>query len=521
GLSATGITKATSTIAATDSISASFNKLLFTQGDYVSKTADQTIFGSLAINSTTGFITVPTPINPNDAANKSYVDGFGQWTKGASGSINYTAGNVGIGTTSPTAGLHISRASNLNSDSAVTHLKLSAPSDTRELAAGYDTTNDNAYIQAMQEGNGYKYLALNPRGGDVGIGTTSPGAVLEVDGAVPQFYVGQTGKTRATLFNFSGSYGSVFGTVTDPIVIGTNDTTARPILINYLQNTPGIAIQTSGNVGVGSTSPNKKLKILTSTTNDGMSVGDSANSFSIGLFSNANGPFINFDNSSSTDSAIVTWIQKRPSTDPNPNHLMISNSNGDIILSPNSKVGIGTAAPGFTLDVNGSIASVGALQAHSDKRLKKNIVRVDNALDKLLALNGVYFDWRKDEFPKMHFEGGRQLGVIAQDVEKVFPEAVAKNKEGIRSVAYTMLIAPMIEAFKELNKRVTELFKVSEGHSRDIASVKAENDQIKAENAIKDKKINQLEKENAAKAKELEAVKARLDKIEKKLNSIN
>ncbi|MGZ3809642.1 MAG: tail fiber domain-containing protein, partial [Bacteriovorax sp.] len=183
-----------------------------------------------------------------------------------------------------------------------------------------------------------------------------------------------------------------------------------------------------------------------------------------------------------------------------------------IKINSEGNVGIGTASPGFTLDVNGSIASVGALQAHSDKRLKKNIVNVDHSLDKLLALNGVYFDWRKDEFPQMHFEGERQMGVIAQDVEKVFPEAVAKNKEGIRSVAYTMLIAPMIEAFKELNKRVTELFTASEGHSRDIASVKAEaiqaNDRatkLEAENARKDKEIAKLkgmaqkaEQENAA-----------------------
>ncbi|MGZ3790499.1 MAG: tail fiber domain-containing protein, partial [Bacteriovorax sp.] len=189
-----------------------------------------------------------------------------------------------------------------------------------------------------------------------------------------------------------------------------------------------------------------------------------------------------------------------------------TNSIDRMRIDANGNVGIGTTSPGFTLDVNGSIASVGALQAHSDKRLKKNIVNVDRSLDKLLALNGVYFDWRKDEFPQMHFEGERQMGVIAQDVEKVFPEAVAKNKEGIRSVAYTMLIAPMIEAFKELNKRVTELFTASEGHSRNIASVKAEaiqaNDRatkLEAENARKDKEIAKLkgmaqkaEQENAA-----------------------
>ena len=77
------------------------------------------------------------------------------------------------------------------------------------------------------------------------------------------------------------------------------------------------------------------------------------------------------------------------------------------------------------------------------------------------------------------------------------------NKDGIRSVAYTMLIAPMIEAFKELSYRITELFKASEGRSRDIASLKSKTIRLEAENAIKDKEIAKL--------------KVRLDKIEQAL----
>lgn len=46
------------------------------------------------------------------------------------------------------------------------------------------------------------------------------------------------------------------------------------------------------------------------------------------------------------------------------------------------------------------------------------------------------------------------MGVIAQKVEKVFPEAVLKDEKGVRSVAYSMLIAPTIEAIKEINKSV-------------------------------------------------------------------
>ncbi|MGZ3788808.1 MAG: beta strand repeat-containing protein, partial [Bacteriovorax sp.] len=110
GLSSAGITKANGTLLASDSITAAFNKLLFTQGDYVSKSADQTITGTLAINSLTGFITVPTPVNPSDAANKDYVDSYGQWIKGTganAGDIYRSSGNVGIGTTSPASALQV------------------------------------------------------------------------------------------------------------------------------------------------------------------------------------------------------------------------------------------------------------------------------------------------------------------------------------------------------------------------------------------------------------------------------
>ncbi len=177
---------------------------------------------------------------------------------------------------------------------------------------------------------------------------------------------------------------------------------------------------------------------------------------------------------------------------------------GNIILAPNGgKVGIGTTTPGFTLDVNGSIAAVGALQAHSDQRLKKNIVNVDDPLNKILAINGVYFDWRKDEYPKIKFEGGRQMGVIAQEVEKVFPEAVEINKDGIRSVAYTMLIAPLIEAVKTLYSDLSGVKSAQDNQARKIASVEAskadktETELLKIRANQFEAKSNQLESENA------------------------
>ena len=137
-----------------------------------------------------------------------------------------------------------------------------------------------------------------------------------------------------------------------------------------------------------------------------------------------------------------------------------------------------------------------------------------------MSLRGVEFDWNE----KSQSPGDHAIGVIAQDVEKQFPTAVIEDSNtGYKKVDYAVLVAPVIQAFKELNKRITELFSASERHSREIASVKA---QAAAEKESKDQEIAKLRANDKAKdqkIKELEQrdaeMKARLDKIEKMLRS--
>jgi hypothetical protein len=223
------------------------------------------------------------------------------------------------------------------------------------------------------------------------------------------------------------------------------------------------------------------------------------NSATIGGYLNANamndvviGQYNNLISGSSN-----TWVATDPLFEIGNGTSYGARSNALTVLK-NGTVGIGTVSPGFTLDVNGSIAAVGALQAHSDKRLKKNIVNVDHSLDKLITLNGVLFDWRKDEFPGIHFEDRRQMGVIAQDVEKVFPEAVSKNREGLRSVAYTMLIAPIIEAFKELNNKILRIVSELNSHSLAISSIDQKVLKLQNENSDLLNRLSKMDKENAA-----------------------
>jgi hypothetical protein len=101
------------------------------------------------------------------------------------------------------------------------------------------------------------------------------------------------------------------------------------------------------------------------------------------------------------------------------------------------------------LETTGNIRGL-AFYYTSDGRLKKDITPISDSLDKLEKLNGVYFNWKDNNKPSM--------GLIAQDVEKVFPEAVSTNTEnGMKSVDYGKMVAPLIEAVKSQQEKISTL----------------------------------------------------------------
>jgi hypothetical protein len=100
----------------------------------------------------------------------------------------------------------------------------------------------------------------------------------------------------------------------------------------------------------------------------------------------------------------------------------------------------------------GNLVAGGTVTANSDEKLKENIKTIENALDKVLSLRGVEYD-RIDT-------GDHQIGVIAQEVEKIIPEVVYPKSPApdyeTKSVAYANLIGLLIEAVKELNQKIEE-----------------------------------------------------------------
>ena len=149
-----------------------------------------------------------------------------------------------------------------------------------------------------------------------------------------------------------------------------------------------------------------------------------------------------------------------------------------IIAEQGGNVGIGTNNPTAKLAVNGNICYVGSIAACSDIRYKKNIVPLSGALNNVLKLQGVNYYWKKDEFPDKQFSSDKQIGFIAQDIEKVYPEVVITNKDGYKSVDYTRLTPILVEAMKEQQK-IIESLKFS------VDALQAENKNLKKEFNIK------------------------------------
>jgi hypothetical protein len=119
----------------------------------------------------------------------------------------------------------------------------------------------------------------------------------------------------------------------------------------------------------------------------------------------------------------------------------------------------GSVTPAMTLDNTGLLTMTGDINAYgtislvSDRRLKRNITPIQNALAKVEALNGVDFEYITS--------GDKSLGLIAQEVEAVAPNAVLTRRDGYKSVAYANLIGLLVEAIKELSVGYRDLVSAS------------------------------------------------------------
>jgi len=121
--------------------------------------------------------------------------------------------------------------------------------------------------------------------------------------------------------------------------------------------------------------------------------------------------------------------------------------------------------------VGGNITYSGSLTHSSDARFKENIAPLRQALDGILGLRAVTFDWRRDEFPRRNLPAGRSIGFVAQEVEAVYPEIVSTDRDGFKGVDYAALTPILVEAIKTQQQRIESLQRQLDELTRRIGSL--------------------------------------------------
>ncbi len=159
--------------------------------------------------------------------------------------------------------------------------------------------------------------------------------------------------------------------------------------------------------------------------------------------------------------------------------LFATNSTEKMRITPTGRVGIGTAAPTQALHIVGNVCFTGTAAACSDIRYKKDITQLKNSLYNVMQLKGVNYYWKTEEFPDQKFPTTKQLGFIAQDIEKLYPELVLTDDNGYKSVDYSRLTPILVEAIKALKLELEEVKQLNAAKENELSEMKTEINNIK------------------------------------------
>ena len=283
--------------------------------------------------------------------------------------------------------------------------------------------------------------------GKVGIGTTSPTDLVHIKGTSGNIYqkIEATGTNCAAglyLVGHSGDESRLF-------FGDQNDSSVGKIV--YLHDPNDMYFQTDGTrqmtlssegyLGIGEDNPDKTLVLKHSSSVDIKFTGG-------GSWENhyirKDGHYLRFRGN---DNSTILF------------ELRNNNLGGNECSFPSANLGVGLSDPAYKLHVSGQIYATSNITAYSDIRIKKDIETIDNALDKVMLMRGVYYR-RKDEGEDTSGVkiGQRCVGLIAQELQGVLPEVVNYSSRGdFYSVDYGKTVSVLIEAIKELKSEINEL----------------------------------------------------------------
>ena len=331
----------------------------------------------------------------------------------ATGLFNILDANVGIGTTSPSQELHV--VGNLRVTGAYYDSNNSAGTSGQVLSS---TASGTDWVDVL---TGSGTSGVLPKWNSAGTALIDSGLSFPIGSTYADFVLGASGTTTVRFIGNASSTGdfSIKNTTGD-IYLQANNTTATTArfttsLISLNEDTT-----ISGYLRVqGSTSSNLYIGNVfgPSDTNTGYRINHS----SLGCF-----------------------IDVRNDVD-----KIIYRDYPDAVGTINSRFEMNMSTGTFT--ASGNIIAYGS---PSDKRLKENIKPIESALDKVSKLQGVTFNWKKSDSILNIKE---DVGFIAQDVQKVIPELVREDKDGMLSIRHQGITPILLEAIKELKAEIEEL----------------------------------------------------------------